>query len=181
MVYTIGHSTHPINEFLAILKNFDIQCLVDVRTIPKSAYVPWFNQPVFKKTLKKAGIEYVHLPELGGLRSTRKDSINQGWHHSSFRAYADYMQTKEFFQALKNLKDVLKKHQKCAFMCAEAVPWRCHRQLIADALVVRGKTVIHIMGLHSTKTHTLTPFAVVDHHKRPIQIIYPSAIPVHGN
>lgn len=172
-LYTIGHSSHTIEEFLTILRAQQITHIVDVRTIPKSRHVPWFNANELKKTLHKEKIAYTHMPELGGLRKTHKDSINQGWHNASFRGFADYMQTTEFYAGLKKLNQIIKQNEKTAIMCAEAVPWRCHRSLIADVEIVRGINVIDILNAHSTHPHTLTSFAVVNRSKRPIKIYYP--------
>ncbi len=171
-LYTIGHSTHTIHEFLAMLYAYEIKHLVDVRTIPKSRHVPWFNENKLRTTLNKQNIAYTHLAELGGLRKTHKDSINQGWRNASFRGFADYMQTPEFYLALKKLNQLIKLNKKVAIMCAEAVPWRCHRSLIADAEIVRGITVLDIMSVTSLHTHQLTPFAVVDRETRPIKVYY---------
>lgn len=172
-LYTIGHSTHTLENFLAILRAYDINCIVDVRTIPKSRYVPWFEKIKLKAALNKTEIVYYHMPELGGLRQTNKNSVNQGWRNKSFRGYADYMQTSEFFEALKKLYSLLKKNIKCAVMCAEAVPWRCHRSLIADAELIRNINVFHIININSIRPHTITPFAVVNKNQRPIQLSYP--------
>lgn len=174
-LYTIGHSSHSIDDFIAMLKAHDISHLVDIRTIPKSRHVPWFNQVSLEKVLKKEKIAYTHLSALGGLRHTNKDSINQGWNNLSFRGFADYMQTKEFFEGLKSLHEIIKKDSRVAIMCAEALPWRCHRSLVADAEVIRGINVFHIMSKTNLHPHELTAFAVVNKNKRPIQIYYPHA------
>lgn len=174
-LYTIGHSNHSLEEFLEILKAYQIKILVDVRTVPKSRYVPWFNQTALKKSLAKEKIIYKHMAALGGLRKTNPNSINQGWHNSSFRGFADYMQTPEFFSALKQLNELIKGHQHVAIMCAEAVPWRCHRSLISDAEVVRNVKVIEIFSKTNAHEHKLTAFAVVDRSKRPIQLYYPAS------
>jgi uncharacterized protein (DUF488 family) len=172
-LYTIGHSTRPLADFIALLHMYNITHLVDVRTVPKSRYVPWFNESELALALDKEHISYIHMTELGGLRHTHKDSINQAWHNASFRGYADYMQTLEFHSGLKKLNLLLKKGNRIAIMCAEAVPWRCHRSLIADAEIVRGIHVFHIMSLTKANAHKLTPFAVVDKTKRPIKVYYP--------
>jgi uncharacterized protein (DUF488 family) len=172
-LFTIGHSTHTLQEFLAILHAHNITHIVDVRTIPKSRHVPWFNETVLNKALHKEKMSYQHLAKLGGLRRTNKNSINTGWHNASFRAFADYMQTPAFYEGLKELNDLLKKHSGVAIMCAEALPWRCHRSLIADAEVVRHIAVMHIMSKTSVHPHQLTSFAVFNRKKRPIQIYYP--------
>lgn len=172
-LYTIGHSTHAIEVFIALLHTHQIDCVVDVRTIPKSRYVPWFNKERLSASLSKEGISYIHMAELGGLRKTSKDSINQGWRNASFRGYADYMQTSSFFIALKKLNETLKSHHRVSIMCAEAVPWRCHRSLIADAELIRGIKVLDIMNVKKPQPHQLTSFAVINRKKRPIQIYYP--------
>ncbi|MGB6976468.1 MAG: DUF488 domain-containing protein [Gammaproteobacteria bacterium] len=173
-LYTIGHSTHTLQEFLDILHAHEITSLVDIRTIPKSRHVPWFNEKKLGISLRKEKIAYTHLPKLGGLRRTNKNSLNLGWRNASFRGFADYMQTPEFFAGLKDLNEIIKKKGRVAIMCAEAVPWRCHRSLIADAEIVRGITVLDIMSRTSVHAHTLTAFAVVDRSKRPIKIYYPA-------
>jgi uncharacterized protein (DUF488 family) len=142
-IWTIGHSTRPIEELLGLLCAHEIGLLVDVRTVPRSRYNPQFNRDTLAHSLHGAGLQYRHLPELGGLRKPRKDSVNQGWRNDSFRGYADYMQTNEFREALEELiaESGL---QLTAIMCAEALPWRCHRSLIADMLTIRGRAVRHI-------------------------------------
>ena len=138
-----------------------IRQLVDVRTIPKSRRNPQFGQDELAVSLEKDGIRYTHLPGLGGLRHARKDSINTGWKNASFRGYADYMQMAAFSESLAKLIE-LASGGPTAIMCAEAVPWRCHRSLIADALTARGIEVEHILSASSRKPHTYTPFARVD-------------------
>lgn len=172
-LYTIGHSDRTMNEFINLLHNFKITHLVDIRTIPKSRHVPWFNEKTLATELLKENITYIHMSELGGLRHARKDSPNQGWHNASFRGFADYMQTPQFYIGIKKLNALLKSKNKVVIMCAEAVPWRCHRSLIADAELVRGITVLDIMSKTTLHPHSLTPFAVVNRTKRPIQIYYP--------
>lgn len=172
-LYTIGHSTHTFQEFLEILQAYQITHLVDVRSLPKSRHVPWFNENELRTTLKKEKIAYTHLAKLGGLRHTNKNSINMGWHNASFRGFADYMQTAEFFSGLKELNTIIKNEASVVIMCAEAVPWRCHRSLIADAEIVRHFVVWEIMSKTSIRAHQLTSFAVVNRKKRPIQIYYP--------
>jgi uncharacterized protein (DUF488 family) len=159
-IFTIGHSTHSIEDFIDTLRAYDIQLLVDVRTIPKSRHNPQFNSDVLEKNLKASGIGYVHLAGLGGLRRAKKDSLNQAWKNTSFRGFADYMQTGEFEEGIVKLVE-LGENRKTVIMCAEAVPWRCHRSLIGDALVVRGIEVVDIMSRHSIKSHALTPWAEV--------------------
>jgi uncharacterized protein (DUF488 family) len=173
-LYTIGHSTHTLKEFLEILHAYQITHIVDVRSIPKSRHVPWFNEIKFKNSLRKAKIAYTHLAKLGGLRRTSKNSINLGWRNTSFRGFADYMQTPEFFAGLKELNKIIRKSHRVAIMCAEALPWRCHRSLIADAEIVRHYSVWEIMSKTSARAHKLTEFAVVDRTKKPMQIYYPA-------
>ncbi|MEO6203660.1 MAG: DUF488 domain-containing protein, partial [Nitrospirales bacterium] len=161
VLWTVGHSTRPIEEFIGLLQTHGIQLLVDVRTIPFSRRNPQFHQEALAHSLGEAGIQYRHMPALGGRRKSRPDSVNVGWRNQGFRGYADYMQTQEFWNGIEELMDI--GHQTpSAVMCAEAVPWRCHRSLIADALVIRGWTVRHIISSSSLKTHTLTPFAKPD-------------------
>jgi uncharacterized protein (DUF488 family) len=157
-IWTIGHSTRPIGEFIDCLRAHEIRLLVDVRTIPRSRHNPQFNTERLAESLKDAGLSSLHMPALGGLRTARKDSINNGWRNASFRGYADYMQTAEFWNALKELM-MQSRQGPSAMMCAEAVPWRCHRSLIADALVSRGWDVRHIMSPDTATSHILTSFA----------------------
>lgn len=147
-----------------MLEAHGVETLVDVRTIPRSRHNPQFNQDTLPQSLKAAGIAYVHMPELGGLRHARRDSVNTGWRNLSFRGFADYMQTPEFGAALDRLIE-LSRASRAAIMCSEAVPWRCHRSLIADALSVRGVPVEHIMTAASRKAHALTSFAAVENDK----------------
>lgn len=167
-VFTIGHSTRSIEEFIGLLEAHGVTRVVDVRTIPRSRHNPQFNKTELPRSLKKAGIGYVHLPGLGGLRHAGPDSINTGWRNTSFRGYADYMQTPEFAENIENLIQLAGEDQ-IALMCAEAVPWRCHRSLIADALLVRGIATEDIMSRTSRQPHRLTAFAKV----RGTRIIYP--------
>jgi uncharacterized protein (DUF488 family) len=159
--WTLGHSTRPIGELVALLSGQAIVQLADVRTIPRSRHNPQFTQERLARSLEEAGIAYVHLPGLGGLRRPRPDSINVGWRNAGFRGYADYMQTPAFAESLAALLE-LADRRRTAIMCAEAVPWRCHRSLIADALTVRGLTVRHIMSATAAELHRLTPWASVD-------------------
>ncbi|MBS0648075.1 MAG: DUF488 domain-containing protein [Verrucomicrobia bacterium] len=156
-MYTIGHSTRPIETFIALLKAHDIQTVIDIRTIPKSRHNPQYNQTRLKNSLACAGIGYRHLKDLGGLRHTTKDSVNTSWIHASFRGFADYMQTEEFETGLKKLEKLAQK-KRCALLCSEAVPWRCHRSLVADALTVKKWKVFHIQSRKTAKLHELTPF-----------------------
>jgi uncharacterized protein (DUF488 family) len=160
LVMTIGHSTRPIDEFIHLLRSHDVQRLVDVRTVPRSRHNPQFNRDQLSSSLHSARIHYRHMPDLGGFRRARQDSANTGWHNANFRGYADYMQTPEFQKHLDTLIE-LARQERIAVMCAEAVPWRCHRSLIADALLVRGIEVREINSATGTRIHTLTPFARV--------------------
>lgn len=162
-VFTIGHSTHPIDEFIALLRTNGVEQLVDVRTVPGSRHNPQFGAQALEQSLTDAGLLYARMEELGGLRHTpaNVESINGAWRNKSFRSYADYMQTEPFVQGIDTLI-ALAQTNPVAIMCAEAVPWRCHRSLIADALVVRDLTVKDIMSATSTKPHTLTSFAAVE-------------------
>jgi uncharacterized protein (DUF488 family) len=169
IVLTIGHSTRTLDEFIALLKAHGVTFVVDVRTIPRSRHNPQFNRDSLPDSLKKAGIGYVHMPGLGGLRHAKHDSINAGWRNASFRGYADYMQTPEFEKQIEELIQLAKDH-RIALMCAEALPWRCHRSLIGDALTVRGIRTEDIMSLTQCRLHTLTPFA----HVRCSTVTYPA-------
>jgi uncharacterized protein (DUF488 family) len=160
MVLTVGHSTRPIDDFIALLKAHGVETVVDVRTVPKSRRNPQFGQDALPHSLANAGIGYTHVPALGGLRRARPDSPNAGWRNASFRGYADHMQTPEFAQALGEVMQRAEQ-ERLALMCAEAVPWRCHRSLIADALLVRGLPVEDIASPTRRTPHRLTPFARV--------------------
>lgn len=161
-VFTIGHSTQPLPVFIHTLKENGVSVLFDVRTIPRSRANPQYEQASLREALKQEGIVYVHYPCLGGLRRPRKDSPNTGWVNPSFRGYADYMLTEEFERCLRGLlEELAARGGVAALMCAEAVPWRCHRSLIADALLVRGIPVTHLVG-GRRRPHALTRFAVVD-------------------
>ena len=160
-VLTVGHSTRPIEDFIGLLKAHGVQRVVDVRTVPKSRRNPQFGQDALPGSLAAAGIAYTHMPALGGLRRARPDSPNTGWRNASFRGYADHMQTPQFAQAVQEVIR-LSKEERVALMCAEAVPWRCHRSLIADALLVRGIPSEDIATPTRRTAHKLTPFARVD-------------------
>ena len=160
-IYTIGHSTRALEEFQTLLEHFSIELLVDVRTVPKSRHVPHFNSDSLARALARKEIDYRHMKILGGLRKPLKDSINLGWRNASFRGFADYMQTEEFERGIAELLD-LAARENAALMCAEAVPWRCHRSLIADALLVRLWEVRHILSPANPQLHQLTPFALVE-------------------
>jgi len=160
-IYTVGHSTRSIDEFIEILQAYNITLLVDVRTVPRSRHNPQFNKENLPNILKPYSIKYLPLPDIGGLRHPKKDSINLALENSGFRGYADYMQTKEFTENLLKLV-VLAKENCLAVMCAEALPWRCHRNLISDALVARHVKVLHIIGKDDTVTHQLNELAHVE-------------------
>ena len=161
VLWTIGHSTRPIEAFIDLLRAHGLQILVDVRSIPYSRRNPQFNTTALAESLVKAGLQYHHLPGLGGRRKCRPDSMNRGWRSAGFRGYADYMQTDEFREGLEELIAHCTR-APTAIMCAEAVPWRCHRQLIADALVSRGWEVRHILSVTEASIHQLTPFAKIE-------------------
>ena len=160
-ILSIGHSTHPWDRFAAILRAHGVEHLFDVRTVPRSRRNPQFNSETMAEALPREGIAYTHLKELGGLRKPRADSPNGGWRNESFRGYADYMDSAGFRQGLERLIDAARR-ETVAMMCAEAVPWRCHRSLIADALAARGIAVEHILGETQRKPHTITAFARID-------------------
>ncbi len=168
-IFTIGHSTRTSGEFLDLLRNCGIRLLADVRTVPRSGYNPQYNDDRLRAALALANIGYVHVPELGGLRKPRKDSKNTGWRNASFRGYADYMASPEFRRGLARLMR-LARRRKTAVMCAEAVPWRCHRSLIADALTVAKWKVCHIAGGGKPSLHKRTPFLRV----RKGELCYPN-------
>lgn len=159
-IYTIGHSTRTLEELVAMLRAFGVTVLADVRTIPRSRHNPQFNAETLRGKLRSRRIRYAPIPELGGLRRPRPDSPNTAWRNASFRGYADYMQTDEFEEGLAKLRDIAAEGT-VAIMCAEAVPWRCHRSLIADALTARGAAVEHITSARRAAPHRLTPFARV--------------------
>jgi uncharacterized protein (DUF488 family) len=161
IIYTIGHSTRTLDEFVEILNAHAIALLVDIRTIPKSRHNPQFNKDNLTRDLPRKGIAYLHFPDLGGLRKAQKNSVNAGWRNASFRGFADYMQTRAFVSALRRLMQ-LGKSRRVAVMCAEGNPFRCHRSLVADALTVRKVHVLHISSRTSARAHTLTKFARID-------------------
>jgi uncharacterized protein (DUF488 family) len=171
LVLTVGHSTRSIDDFIALLKAHGVERVVDVRTVPKSRRNPQFGQDALPGSLAAAGIGYTHMPALGGLRRPRPDSPNMGWRNESFRGYADYMQTAAFKKALEELIDLAGKQQVAA-MCAEAVPWRCHRSLIADALIARGIAAEDLASPTRRTPHKLTPFARL----RGTSITYPGLL-----
>jgi len=169
VVFTVGHSTRTIEEFLKLLLSHRVRLLVDVRTVPRSRHNPQFNQDALRAALRGVRIGYRHMKGLGGLRHALKDSKNMAWRNASFRGFADYMQTPEFSGNLERLME-LARVRRAAMMCAEAVPWRCHRSLIGDALLVRGFRVEELSSFSSTRPHTLTPWARV----RGKRITYPA-------
>jgi uncharacterized protein (DUF488 family) len=168
LVCTIGHSNRTIEDFIGLLRQNGIACLLDIRTVPKSRHNPQFGQDELAAALQATGIDYRYLRGLGGLRRPHKDSPNAGWRNLSFRGYADYMQTEEFAANVDAVVE-LGRNTCCALMCAEAVPWRCHRSLVADALLVRGVRVDDIIDARSRRPHKLTPFA----HVEGLRITYP--------
>lgn len=173
VVLTVGHSTRNLEAFVQLLQAHGVMRVVDVRTVPRSRRNPQFNGETLPESLSKAKIRYTHLKELGGLRHPRPDSLNTGWRNSSFRGFADYMQTPEFASGLVKLMKFASRAQ-VAVMCAEAVPWRCHRSLIADALLARGVRVEHITSPTRRQEHRLTPFARVE----GTRITYPPEAPL---
>lgn len=160
IIYTIGHSKRSLEDFIRLLKANNITLAVDIRSIPHSRHNPQFNQETLPQALQQAGIAYRHLPGLGGLRKPNPDSLNTGWRNAGFRGFADYMQTPEFEASLRELID-LARHEVVVIMCAEAVPWHCHRSLIADALTARNIPVEHIIAQPERRPHRLTPMARV--------------------
>ena len=170
-LWTIGHGTRTADALIELLRTHGIRRLVDVRTIPRSRHNPQFNREALPETLRAANIDYVHLPGLGGLRRPRPDSVNTGWTNAGFRGYADYMETESFGHALEELLD-LARGEATAIMCAETLPWRCHRSLIADALMARSIDVRHILSATSADAHVLTPWARVD----GVRVTYPGVV-----
>jgi len=168
IIYTIGHSTRTLEDFVKILQTYKIRELLDIRSIPRSRYTPQFNEENLARELPKVGIVYRHLEKLGGLRKTVKDSLNGAWKNESFRGFADYMQTENFTRGMEELVKIAKQ-KTVAIMCAEAVPWRCHRSMVGDALLVRGFLVKDIFSLSVAREEKLTEFAKV----RGKKITYP--------
>ncbi len=160
VLYTVGHSTRSFGDFVALVRGHGVAQIADVRTVPKSRRYPHFARESLERSLAEAGVDYRHFPALGGLRKPRRDSRNTAWRHPGFRGYADHLETPAFERALDELVEWASA-RPTAVMCAEAVWWQCHRQLIADALVARGYEVRHIMGAASAPAHTLTAFARV--------------------
>ena len=170
VVFTIGHSTRTIAEFIRLLKAHAVQRVIDVRTIPRSRHNPQFNRDQLSPALHRARMHYTHMPGLGGLRRARRDSSNTAWRNASFRGYADYVQTVEFDDNLSRCI-ALARRERVVLMCAEAVPWRCHRSLIADALIVRGIEAMEITSGIRARPHALTQWARV----KGTRVTYPAA------
>ena len=156
-IWTIGHSTREIDEFISLLKENEIKLLVDVRAWPGSKRYPQFNKDVLAESLTAHGIRYEHFPQLGGKRKSKPDSRNTAWRNASFRGYADYMETEQFQEGIERLLAVAAGAGPTAIMCAEAVWWRCHRSLISDSLKTRGLEVLHILGANKVEPHPYTP------------------------
>lgn len=163
-IYTIGHSTRAIDEFLELLSEFEIEVLVDVRRYPGSRKFPHFNQEALQETIENNGIEYHHIEGLGGRRKVHKDSKNIRWRLDSFRGYADYMETDEFTEGVQLLQDIALQ-KTTAYMCSEVVWWSCHRSMISDDLKAKGWEVIHIMGLKNAQEHLYTSAAIIENGK----------------
>jgi uncharacterized protein (DUF488 family) len=160
-IFTVGHSTLAIEAFIALLRAYGIASLADIRTVPRSRHNPQFNADALESALNAQEIDYVSLSALGGLRHPKKDSLNTGWRNDSFRGYADYMGTEAFAEGLERLIEIASR-KRTAIMCAEAVPWRCHRSLVADALNARGIPVVEILSETNYRPHQLTAFAHVE-------------------
>jgi uncharacterized protein (DUF488 family) len=172
-IYTVGHSTRSLDELVEALRSFGVRTLVDIRTVPRSRHVPQFNAESLRRAMPNRRIRYRHMKALGGLRKPRADSTNTAWRNAGFRGFADYMETPEFAEALAGLRTLARDAGPIAIMCAEAVPWRCHRSLVADALVAAGDEVVDIMGPGKGTPHRLTPWARVDHKR----VSYPGPPP----
>jgi uncharacterized protein (DUF488 family) len=170
-VFTIGHSTRSLSLFVSILQPLGIDLVVDIRTVPRSRHNPQFNKETLPDSLTQFGIGYLHVAGLGGLRKAHPDSLNRGWRNASFRGFADYMRTDEFRSNLKELIELSADHN-LVLMCAETLPWRCHRSLVADALLVRGVEVRHILKERVYQEHRLTPWAQV----QGMEITYPESV-----
>ena len=171
IIWTIGHSTHSLKEFLDLLISFHIECLADIRSFPGSRRYPHFNKEALEVSLPENNIKYIHLRDLGGRRKVKPDSINAGWHLASFRGYADYMETSSFKEAVQELESYGSK-ERTAYMCSEALWWRCHRSLVSDYLKLHGWTVFHIMGLEKSQEHIYTsPSKIVNG-----ELLYPASL-----
>jgi uncharacterized protein (DUF488 family) len=176
-IFSIGHSTRPLHQLLALLRAHGIHTLVDIRSIPHSRRNPQYDQEALQPAIEAEGIGYKHLPALGGHRRAREDSPNTGWINPAFRGYADYMQTAVFEQGLCELLELNRVAGPVAIMCAEAVPWRCHRSMVADALVARGTSVVHILSVERARTHQLNPMARIE----GAVLLYPAATSPRDN
>ena len=161
VVLTIGHSTRTLEEFVELLEIYGVTLVVDVRTVPRSRHNPQFNKETLPDSLKHYGVRYIHMPEIGGLRHPKRESVNLAWQNSGFRGYADYMQTQEFTDSLLKIV-ALARENRLALMCAEALPWRCHRNLLSDALVIRHIKVEHIISKDSAINHVVNELAQVE-------------------
>ncbi|HEY2092653.1 MAG TPA: DUF488 domain-containing protein [Thermoanaerobaculia bacterium] len=168
MLFTIGHSTRSLDELVALLRENGVERLADIRRYPGSRRYPHFSRDALSRSLPEHGIEYVHVPELGGRRKPLPDSPNKAWRNEQFRAYADHMGTDEFRTAVDAL---LASPKRTCVMCAEAVPWRCHRNVLADDLTRRGIEVVHILGAHSIQRHVLNPHARIEGDR----VVYPDS------
>jgi len=162
MIFSIGHSTRPIDQLINLLRGHGIRTLVDIRSIPHSRKNPQYEQTALREAIESAGLSYKHLPALGGRRRAAKDSTNTAWLNAAFRGYADYMQTDGFEQGLTELLELDREAGPVAIMCSEAVPWRCHRSMVADALVARGVPVAHILGAGPIRHHQLNPMVRIE-------------------
>jgi uncharacterized protein (DUF488 family) len=169
ILYTIGHSNRELADFLGLLTHYGIQQVIDIRSLPGSKKYPYFGKEALAESLESEGIHYLHCPDLGGRRRVSKESINTGWRHPAFRGYADYMQTDSFKKGITTLMAEARE-RITAIMCSEAVPWRCHRSMVGDAMLIRGFTVIDIISRTSARPHKLTPWAKID----GLEITYPA-------
>ncbi len=169
MIYTVGHSTRPLGELVGLLEASGVKALADVRLIPRSKRHPQYDIRTLPEELAPSGIAYLHFPDLGGRRRPRPDSPNGGWKSDSFRGYADHMETPQFRRALDALLSFNADKGPAAVLCAESVPWRCHRSLLSDALTARGVEVFHVISGKTAQKHKLTPFAKLDRER----VLYP--------
>ena len=162
IIWTIGHSTHPLKEFVDMLQSFNIEKVADIRSFPGSRKFPQFNKEALEMSLPQNYIEYIHIKELGGRRKGNKDSKNTGWRHIAFRSYADYMETGSFKDGIEALEKIALKN-RVAYMCSEAVWWRCHRSMVSDYLKLHGWKVMHIMAKDKESEHPYTaPARIID-------------------
>lgn len=163
-IWTIGHSTRSFDEFVSILHSFDIKIIADIRSFPGSRKFPQFNKEVLEISLPQNGIQYIHIKDLGGRRKANPNSKNTGWRHIAFRSYADYMETTSFKEGIRELEQIARR-QRTAYMCSEAVWWRCHRSMVSDYLKLRGWKVMHIMGILKEQEHPYTAPARIVNNK----------------